>query len=498
MYLIAVLEEHRVYVYLDQGTTGRGVHPYIFLSDSLPQREAHEVLCTIANLSKQLQLPYSEFMPSSASEPGKGILLPYRGAAEDGLGANPLIDPFSGMQIPLDAVESEVFRTEVEDLKTLAEEFGDAESESTTSYCSSHNHHDTSTYEGALKTWEGEIERLKEVWDEGRRQYLTLGATAYGISLGMSADRIKTDIEHLERTSAYPEVTERLKAVDATIEKHVKGERIAWRKFYMLADVEPPGANRVMPWEVILRLQVLEDRLRSAPFKGMGGFTDLDVLDSLIEVGRKYGKLHAEGVEVSISTRNLAEVARAGHDTILKSIKRLREAGWVRRSSRGTATESGSLVLLINNNDVTSHDLSDEPDTLFHIPRFRWGGGKLGKTVRPILQILQRLQPCTRADVARVMGRESRDIRNPINRLVEYRLVNYDEKTNTYSLPDDFEDRLFEFLYTSGTLQTDYKHKNRFKRERMAYKALLTMSKERDQGERQEGGNGSYHSYYFS
>ena len=114
MPLIAVLEEYRVYVYLDQGTTGRGVHLYIFLSDPLPQGEAHEVLVTIADLSKQLNLPYPEFMPSSASGPGKGIFLPYRGAAEDGFGANPFINPMGGEQIPLDVTESEVFRTDVE------------------------------------------------------------------------------------------------------------------------------------------------------------------------------------------------------------------------------------------------------------------------------------------------------------------------------------------------------------------------------------------------
>jgi len=496
MKLIAVLEEYRVYVYLDEGTTGRGVHLYIFLSVPLSQAEAHGVLITIANLSKKLKLPYPEFMPSSGSEAGRGIFLPYRGAADDGFGFNPLINPMGGEHISLGEAESEVFRTDVEDLRVLVENLGNTKSENIASNNPSYNPADTSTYEGALKTWGAEMRRLKEEWVEGKRQYLALGASAYGISLGMTKDRIKGDIETLEKGSSDPQVAERLRAVDGTIEKHVKGERIAWRKFYMLADVEPPGANRVIGWEVILKLQVLEEKLRSVPFKGMGGFTDLDVLDSLIEVGRKYGKLHAEGVEISISTRSLAEVARAGHDTILKSIKRLREAGWVRRSSHGTGTESGALVLLIDNEDVTSHDLSDEQDALFHIPRFRWGGGKLGKTVRPILQVLQRLQPCTRADVARAMGRESRDIRNPMNRLVEYRLVNHEEKTNTYCLPADFEDRLFEFLFTSGTLQTDLKHKNRFKMERMAYRALLTMSEEGDQEESQEGGDSPYHSLY--
>ena len=476
MSLIAVLEEYRVYVYLDQGTTGRGVHLYIFLAEPLLQGEAHEVLVAIADLSKQLNLSYPEFMPSSASGPGKGIFLPYRGAAEDGFGANPLIDPIGGVQIPLDEIENEIYRTDVRDLKNFVESLGSTETASEADHNSgAHNPIDISTYAGAQIVWDDEIARLKSEWVEGRRQNLTLGATAYGISLGIGAERIKEDIEELERTSSDPEVKDRLIAVDRTVEKYAKGERIGWRKFYMLAGVEPPTGNKVVPWEVTLKLHALEDRLRGAPFKGMGGYTDLDVLQSLIEVGMKYGKLHPEGIEISISTRDLALISRVSRATIINSLRRLGESGMVMRWDRGRGTNSGSLVLLIDDPHVTSDEQTNEDGTTFHIPRVRWGAGKLGKTVRPILQNLQRLQPCTRADVARAMDRQSRDLRNPMNRLLEHRLVDFDEDTNTYALPTNLEDRLFEVLLADGTLHTDYKHKNRFKREREMFRALLSM-----------------------
>ncbi len=256
-------------------------------------------------------------------------------------------------------------------------------------------------------------------------------------------------------------------------------------KFYKLAGVEPPRSNKVVPYEVILKLHALEDRLSSALFKGMGGFTDLDILYSLIEVGRKYGKPHAEGVEVSISVRALAEVARVGSDTVSNSLKRLGREGWVFRANKGRGSNSGSLVLLID--DEALHNVTDESaderDIHIPIPRFRWGTGKMGKTSRPILQILQRLQPCTRADVARAMGRKSRDIRNPMNRLVEYELVDHDEEINTYTLPIDLQDRLFEVLLADGTLATDFKHKKRFERERKVYRALLSMNKAREREE---------------
>ncbi len=462
--LIALLEQYRVYVYLDEGTTGRGLHLYVFLSEPLPQGEAHRALTTIASLSKQQKLPYPEFMPSSASEPGKGVFLPYRGAAEDGFGANPLIDPY-GEQIALGRIEDEVFRTEVEDLRVFVEEFGrHFENKSQATQSPSYHPNDTGTYDGALKALEAEVTRLEGFWVESKRQHLALGASAYGVSLGMSAERIREDIETLESASYPPEVDDRLGAVNRTIERHVRGERVAWRKFYALADVEPPRGMRIVAWDVLLKLQVLDDSLRSAPFKGMAGFSDLDVLDSLIEVGRKYGKPHAQGVEVSISTRQLAEIARTGQDTIVNSLKRLAKVGWVKRWNRSRGSNSGSLVLLIDDKDVISHELDDENMDRIPIPRLRWGAGKLGKSVRPILQNLQGLQPCTRADVARAMGRESRSIRNPVNRLVKQELVEYDEVTNTYSLPADFQVRLFSVLVADGTLNTDFKHEARFKR----------------------------------
>ncbi len=475
--LVALLEQYRVYVYLDEGTTGRGVHLYVFLTELLPQHEAHRVLTTIASLSKQLKLPYPEFMPSSASEPGKGIFLPYRGAAEDGLGANPLIDPY-GEQIPLQMAESDLFRTEVEDLRTFVEEFRSIGSENKATHDSSYHPFDIGTYEGAIKAWEAETARLEGVWTERRRQHLALGASAYGVSLGMSAERIREDIETLERSSYPPEVYARLGAVNRTVERHAKGERIAWRRFYALADVDPPKGNRIVSWDVLLKLQVLEDRLRSETCKGMAGFTDLDVLDALIEVGRRYGKAHAEGVEVSISTRDLALVARSGNDTIINSHKRLEKTGWAKRWNRSRGANSGSLVLLVDDKDVITHELQSEDMDLVRIPRLRWRAGKLGKSVRPILQNLQRLQPCTRADVARAMGRESRSIRNQMNRLLKQELVEYDEVSNTYSLPADFQVRLFSVLVTDGTLDTDFKHEARFKRERVVFNALLSMKKE--------------------
>ena len=41
--------------------------------------------------------------------------------------------------------------------------------------------------------------------------------------------------------------------------------------------------------------------------------------------------------------------------------------------------------------------------------------------------------------------------------------------------PADVDDRLFEVLLANGTLETDFKHKKRYERERMAYRARLSI-----------------------
>lgn len=89
MPLVNILEDNGVHPYLDHGTTGRGAHLYIFLSEPLPQPKAHSVVKAVAELARRLGLGTSEIKPSNPYNPGTGIFLPYRGAERDGYGFNP-------------------------------------------------------------------------------------------------------------------------------------------------------------------------------------------------------------------------------------------------------------------------------------------------------------------------------------------------------------------------------------------------------------------------
>lgn len=477
--LLFALEESGVYAYYDTGTTGRGIHLYIFLSEPLVQQEAHGVLACVADLSEELGLPYPEFFPSSPRAAGKGILLPYRGAAEDGIGVNPLIDPTTGEMVPLPEAEDAIHRTELEDLRAFVETLDHPRSKAETS----HNAVIIDTYSDASEAFSAEGQRIARSWTESRRQYLALGFTAFAIRIGVAADAIREAITAMEEKSSNPEVDKRLAAVNSTIEKYEKGQRIACHKFYRLAGLEPPALRRAVSWEAQVRLRAFKAKLDSAAFKGIRGYTDQDVVKTLVQIARKYGKVHRRGVEVSIAVRQLASEARVSKQTVIASLKRLSEEGWIWRSSRGKGTNSGTLVLLVGDTDLDSSEaeVGDDPDgeTLFHIPRFRWGAGKLGKSVGPILRWVQLLQPCTRADVARAMGRQSRDIKAPMDRLKEHSLVDYDEKTCMYSLPANFEDLLIKALSADGTLETDLKHKSRYEWEQARFKEYLTSKKKR-------------------
>lgn len=119
--VLDTLEGLGVQGYVTRGSTGRGSHLYIFLKGSLPVAEAFGAITGIAHLMREAR-PGSttEQFPSNPSTPGKAIFLPYRGAATDGYGANPLLDPRAGLApIALDDAQSCIKRTAADALYAL-------------------------------------------------------------------------------------------------------------------------------------------------------------------------------------------------------------------------------------------------------------------------------------------------------------------------------------------------------------------------------------------
>jgi hypothetical protein len=218
-------------------------------------------------------------------------------------------------------------------------------------------------------------------------------------------------------------------------------------------------------------LEELVRRSSERAWEGKGGLTDRDVYRSLVETAHKHGRVRPEGIEVRISVRELSRKARVGYRATLRSLNdRLIPAGLVERSAGGWGTQSGALVLLVGDDVIDYQERSAFDINVSNaVPKFRWGAGKLGKFAGSILETIYALGPCTRPQIAKVLGRKSRDIKGTLNRLVESGLVDRDGVV--YSLPTDFEDVLEERFLSDGTAETDRKHEALYEKEREAYRS---------------------------
>jgi predicted transcriptional regulator len=220
----------------------------------------------------------------------------------------------------------------------------------------------------------------------------------------------------------------------------------------------------------VVMLDELRRRASDRAWRGKGGLTDRDLYLSLIEVAKDHGSVCDDGLRISISVRKLSQRARVSYASTLRSLnERLIPAGLVKRSTGGWGQTSGSLILLIDDNALHSRGQStaDVNNSKSPTPRFRWGAGKLGKLSGLVIEILHASGPCTRPEIAKALGRNSKDIKSTLNRLVASGLVERDG--DTYSLPANFETILEERFLSDGTIETDRKHKELYEKEREAY-----------------------------
>ncbi|MDQ3521496.1 MAG: BlaI/MecI/CopY family transcriptional regulator, partial [Gemmatimonadota bacterium] len=189
-------------------------------------------------------------------------------------------------------------------------------------------------------------------------------------------------------------------------------------------------------------LEEMRRRASERPWRGKEGLTDRDVYGSLIDVAQEHGSVSDDGIRVSISVRELSRWARIGYRATLRSLnERLIPAGLVKRSAGGRGRTSGSLVLLADSNASDSDERSTaDVNNSNPVPRFRWGSGKLGKLSGVVVEALHASGPCTRPEIAKALGRKSRDVKSTLNRLVESGLVERDG--DTYALPAHFEELL--------------------------------------------------------
>jgi hypothetical protein len=198
--LIDTLASCGIFAYPSVGTTGRGSHLYIFLDDSLSLPEAARIVKLIASLAVQADLPYPECRPSTGYGRGQAIFLPYRGAEQDGLGFNPLLDPDHDLHpMRLGVTEKWLKRTQLDQLREFARVLEQDGSHARVGPSPGTTRRSKPTKPSSnIEAWRTELKRVKPFWRKDRRQNLAMGLAAYGVSgLRLPRDDVRDDLQKL-------------------------------------------------------------------------------------------------------------------------------------------------------------------------------------------------------------------------------------------------------------------------------------------------------------
>jgi hypothetical protein len=504
--LLDRLEEDGIYAYLTHGTTGRGAHLFIFFADPVPQPKAHRALRTIADLSGQMGVGTPEIRPSAPYTSGAPIFLPYRGAEGDGHGYNPLLNPQTLLPVHLLRVPEEIRKTEPDDFLVLASE---PRPGWRANPGSQNKAGEAAVGAGGSEAWEEELRRLEGEWREGRRQRLALGATAYGLTLGITPEKTEEDLRALAQSANDPEVSRRMEAVRHTVRKYVTGERVAWIRWYEQAGLEAPRIKPAPSPEMLSILEQLVEHVvwgRSywaTIWKRKKGLTAWSLCRAAARVAWTRGVLLEDGVEVGLSTRALAEEAEVGHKAALNGLRTLDSANLAKRSESGTGTRAGKIVLLTERLPTilgrlgTSEEGCSTPLTpLTPLPRggaermvslglsaphLRWGPGRPGKAAEAVLALLLRTGAATEEEIAEALmlasQRERRNLEDTLELLEGRGLVRRDDRT--YHPAPDFEDVLHRSCQLDGSLDAAQRDRERHEQERKDFRGRLREAGER-------------------
>ena len=353
---------------------------------------------------------------------------------------------------------------------------------------------------GRGEAWETELRRLKGEWREGGRQHLALGAAAYGLALGIAPEKIEKDVKALAESTSDPEVSRRMEAVRHTVSKHASGKRVAWIRWYRQAGLEAPRVTSAPSPEVLSILEQLAEHVLwgksywATLWKGKGGLTAWSLYRALARMAWIHGMLHEEGVEVSLSTRALAEEAAIGHKAALKGLENLCGANLAKRSEPGAGTRAGKIVLSTGSlpTPTIPARLEDEGYSTrltllqeggaermvslgLSAPHLRWGSGRPGKLAEAVLAMLQRRGEAIKEEIADALvltsGGESRNLEGTLELLEGRRLLIREE--HIYRLAPDIEEVLLRSCELDGSLDSERRQREYHKEERARFQQAL-------------------------
>lgn len=454
--LLDDLRSRNLHVYISRGTTGRGCHIWIFVEGQIPQVTAARAVKKLASLAAHRGFPTVECFPLNPCGAGNGIHLPYRGAVLDGFGFNPLLEADGLAPVSLLHAAS-IRRNDPEDIEALLLEQRPVMKVRRVSR----------QFTGDPEpVWYAELERVRRVWQEGVRTSLSLGVAAFGLFIGIAPEQVLADLDRLMVDARDEERKWHLGAVHDTISRWQcfqdgsSTERTAFKTFYERAGIEPPfGAG--VDEKARAFLKRLNLNVPHLAWPGRGGETDLSIYRTLLELAGCHGRSTAafDGVEVSVSVRQLAERVRLSVSSVHASLQRLTIAERVSRASKGQGEDSGVLVLMEVKPNIQStlvcaealltltreRALPPNPDlqnTVLHASL-----GLPGRT-KFVIFSLEREPNLTCTQISKRIQRDSRDTRKTLIALVELGVL---QRTNrSYALVPNVVERLNAIADESG------------------------------------------------
>lgn len=499
--IIDSLESLGIHPYVSTGSTGRGSHLYVFLEHAMPVKHAYDSLQVLTRIIRE-GVPGTtvEVFPSSRTGTGKGIYLPYRGASNDGLGANPVLDACNDYSpIRLDKAEKHIKRTPPERLNELAERWREDEAATSTA---TPPKVEPAVPEDGHHRFEQEVERLARYWRPGVRNFLVKGLTAYGAS-GLGIDRltILEAVRRLHRDSGVAQTTRQrdlgafLNSAQQTINRHERGELIAWYRYYQQAGVPAPmpvGRSS----DLLTRLNDLQQGAATISFKGRTGLTDRKLYETLVRLATLYGRLQDEGIAVRVSRRDLAIRSHLSDTGARNALTRLVQRGLAVTTASSGWGEPGTIILPVTSNDANKRPQSTpsstaiqmEPDWVrsFDHPAFR--RGCLGELAALIVTELRRCDAGTLSmpDLSKHLERAPYRLQKATQRLLHHRVIEH-AGDGAFRIAEDHVQRLDEAAEAMGAIRRRANQHARHEAERAAFRRTTARRNSRTQAGARSG-----------
>jgi hypothetical protein len=253
-------------------------------------------------------------------------------------------------------------------------------------------------------------------------------------------------------------------------------------------------------------------------WKGTGGHTARDVLKVAIDEAARSGKVHQDGVRITISQRTWARRTKVVPRTLGKAIARLEKWGLGYRDNQGRKVDkAGAFVLRAGVAQYGQREAgpeeagnakraSDRGVLPLRAPRLRWSSprfkGRRG-VVKGTRQVRQSLAPWSRpavkrlgkirgaildaldaaggtstvAELCEVLHRSRpRDLRRRVlPMLEEARLISVSEAGDTVTLATDWLERLEEARELGGEIEAERRDRDRHRRESKAFRRRLEV-----------------------